>query len=222
MGRPLRSQRRGKGSPTYRTPTRKFMPILQYREAEGRIMDIIKDPVRNAPLIKIEYDDKSRGFLIAIEGMKVGDIISSRIMRLNDISEGTQISCIEATPNSGPKLCRAPGSSATLVSKSGKYCVIQLPSKKTIKIHMNCMASLGIPAGEGRKEKPFLKAGSKYHLMKSKGRLYPRTSGVAMNAVDHPYGGSGSGTTRSPVSKHTPTGAKVGSISPKGGKKKRR
>jgi large subunit ribosomal protein L2 len=222
MGTPLRSQRRGKGSPTYRAPPRKFMPVLHYKENDGRVVDILKDPARNAPLAKIEYDDKTRGYMVAMEGMKVGDMVSSRVKRLVDISEGTQISCIEASPNSGPKLCRAPGSAAKLVSKSGKTCVIMLPSKNTMKIHMNCMASVGIPAGEGRKDKPFLKAGSKYHLMKSKGRLYPRTSGVAMNAVDHPFGGSGSGTTRSPVSRHTPPGAKVGLISPRGGKKKRR
>ena len=222
MGRPLRSQRRGKGSPTYRAPTRKFMPVLRYKENEGRVVDIIKDPARNSPLAKVEYDDKSRGFMVAMEGMKVGDMVSARVKRLTEISEGSQISCIEATPNSGPKLCRAPGSSATLVSKSGNACVVQLPSKKTIKLHMNCMASLGLPAGEGRREKPFLKAGAKYHLMKSRGRLYPRTSGVAMNALDHPYGGSGSGTTRPPVSRHAPPGAKVGSISPKGVKRKKK
>jgi large subunit ribosomal protein L2 len=198
------------------------MPSIAYRDVEGRVVDLIKDPARNSPLAKVEYDDKSRGYMVAIEGMKVGDNVSARVKKLTEIGEGTQISCIEASPRSGPKLCRAPGSSATLVSKSGKACVVQLPSKKTIKLHMNCMASLGIPAGEGRREKPFLKAGAKYHLMKAKGRLYPRTSGVAMNAVDHPFGGSGSGKARSPVSRHAPPGAKVGLISPKGGKKKRR
>lgn len=198
------------------------MPVLQYRENDGRVIDILKDPARNSPLAKIEYDDKTMGYLVAMEGMKVGDEVSGCVKRLADIGEGTQISCIEASPNSGPKLCRAPGSAAKLVSKSGKVCVIMLPSKKTMKVHVNCMASIGIPAGEGRKEKPFLKAGSKYHLMKSRGRLYPRTSGVAMNAVDHPYGGSGSGTTRSPVSRHTPPGAKVGSISPRGVKRKKK
>jgi len=222
MGKPLRSQRRGKGSPTYRAPARKFMPMLTYKDNDGKVVDIVKDPARNSPLAKVRYDDNSTGFIVAIEGMKVGDVTSERVKRLMDISEGTQISCIEATPNSGPKLCRAPGSSAKLVSKSGKVCVIQLPSKKTMKVNIGCRASLGIPAGEGRREKPFLKAGSKYHLMKARGRLYPRTSGVAMNALDHPYGGSGSGKVRSPVSRHTPTGAKVGLISPKGGKRKRR
>jgi len=222
MGTPLRSQRRGKGSPTYRATARKFMPALQYRNEEGTVIDIINDPARNSPLAKVEYTDMSRGYLVAIEGMAVGDAVSRRVKRLVDISEGTQISCIEATPNSGPKLCRAPGSSAKLVSKSGKTCVIQLPSKKTMKIHVNCRASIGSPAGEGRREKPFLKAGAKYHLMKSRGRPYPRTSGVAMNAVDHPYGGSGSGTTRSPVSRHAPPGKKVGLISPRGGKRKRK
>ncbi len=221
MGRPLRSQRRGKGSPTYRTVPRKFMPRLLYREVDGRVIDIIKDPVRHSPLAMIRYHDDKRGFIIAMEGMGVGDMASDRIKKLKDISEGSQISCIESSPDSGPRICRSPGSSATLVSKTDKQAIIQLPSKKTMKVSIECMATLGVPAGEGRREKPFLKAGAKYHLMKSKGRPYPRTSGVSKNAVDHPYGASGSGTTRSPVSRHSPRGKKVGSISPKMVKRKR-
>lgn len=215
MGRPVRAQKRGKGSPTYRTPPRKFMPVLAYRGTDGMVVDIIKDPARNSPLAEIRYADSARGYIVAIEGMKVGDTLSSRIKMLQELAEGSQISCIETWPNSGPKLCRAPGSFATLVSKTASHGIVQLPSKKTIKLSLGCKASIGIPAGEGRGEKPFLKAGSKYHLMCARNKLYPRTSGVAMNAVDHPYGGSGTGKKRPPVSRHAPPGAKVGAISPR-------
>ncbi|RLI97814.1 MAG: 50S ribosomal protein L2, partial [Candidatus Aenigmatarchaeota archaeon] len=182
MGRPLRSQRRGKGSPTYRAPPRKFKPLLTYNGREGRVVDIINDPIRNSPLAKVTYDDNSTGYIIATEGMKVGDSVSEKVKTLGDVNEGTQISCVEASPNSGPKICRAPGSAATLVSKTDRYCIIQLPSKKTMKLNIKCRAATGVPAGEGRKDKPFLKAGSKYHLMKARGHMYPRTSGVSMNA----------------------------------------
>ena len=221
MGKPLRSQRRGKGSPTYRAKPKKFMPRLNYREIGGKIIDIVKDPARNSPLIKVKYDDEKTGFLVAVEGMTVGETINEQIKTLSDLTEGTQISCIESAPSSGPKFCRAPGSFATLISKTKNQAIILLPSKKTMRLPRMCKATIGIPAGEGRREKPFLKAGAKYHLMKAKSRKYPRTSGMAMNAVDHPYGGSGSGTKRSPVSRHAPRGAKVGQISPRGGKLKR-
>ena len=71
MGKPLRQQRRGKGSPTYRAPPRKFMPRLSYEEKEGRVIDIIRDGARNSPLACVMYEDQTRGFIVAAEGMKV-------------------------------------------------------------------------------------------------------------------------------------------------------
>jgi large subunit ribosomal protein L2 len=222
MPKRLRSQRRGKGTPTYRVPSYKFRPSLKYKNVGGEVVDIVKDPVRNSPLAEIRYADKSRGYIVAIEGLKVGDTVEKLILSLKDINEGSQISSIETYPNSGPKLCRTSGSFATIVSKGRKGCVIQLPSKKTKKLHPNCRAMMGIPAGEGRREKPFIKAGARFYAARAKGKLYPRTSGVAMTATDHPYGASGSGKVRPPVSRHTPPGRKVGSISPRrAGKKKK-
>jgi large subunit ribosomal protein L2 len=222
MGRPIRAQKLGKGSPTYRMPPYKFMPSIKYRGMEGTVVDIVKDPRRNAPLAKIEYADKNRGYLVAIEGMRVGDAIGRRILQLKEISEGAQISSVETYPNSGPKLCRTSGSFATVVSKGIGGCLVQLPSKKMKTLHPNCRATIGIPAGEGREEKPFVKAGAKFYAAYTKGKIYPRVSGSKMNAVDHPYGGSGSGKIRPPVSRHAPPGAKVGEISPRRtGRKKR-
>jgi large subunit ribosomal protein L2 len=71
---------------------------------------------------------------------------------------------------------------------------------------------IGIPAGEGMDEKPFMKAGVKYFLMHTRGKHYPTTSGVSKNAVDHPHGGSGSGKRRKQVGKSAPPGQKVGSF----------
>ncbi len=222
MGKRLRSQRRGKGSRTYRVPSYKFRPSLKYKNVDGEVVDIVKDPIRNSPLAEIRYADRSRGHIVAIEGLKVGDTIEKLILPLKDMNEGAQISSVETYPNSGPKLCRTSGSFAIIVSKGAKGCVIRLPSKKKKKLHPNCRAMLGIPAGEGRKEKPFVKAGAKFYAAHARGKLYPRTSGVAMTATDHPYGASGSGKTRPPVSRHAPPGRKVGSISPsRTGRKKR-
>jgi len=222
MGKRIIQQRRGKGSPTYRAPPYKFKPSLKYRDQPGRVVDIVSDRIRNSPLARVEYSDKSRGYIIAPEGIRVGDSIENIVLTLSRVTEGMQIFGIETYPNSGPKLCRTPGSFATMVSRGKKECIIKLPSKKKKKLNPNCRVIVGIPAGEGRREKPFVKAGKKWTAMHARGKLYPRTSGVAMNVVDHPFGGgyTGLGKPKS-VSRSAPPGRKVGSVSPRRmGKKK--
>jgi large subunit ribosomal protein L2 len=216
MGKRIIQQRRGKGSPTYRAPPYKFRPSLKYKDQPGRIVDIVNDRIRNSPLAEIVYSDRSKGYIIAPEGIRVGDSIENVVVLLSQVTEGMQISAIETSPNSGPKLCRTPGSFATMVSRRKNECIIQLPSKKKKKLNPNCRVIVGIPAGEGRGEKPFVKAGKKWIAMHARGKLYPRTSGVAMNVVDHPFGGGYSGLGKhKTVSRHTPPGRKVGSISPR-------
>jgi large subunit ribosomal protein L2 len=221
MGKRLKQQRRGKGASNYRVPNYAFSPKLAFKNMDGRVEDIVHDPRRDAPLAEIAYSDKTVGHLVAMEGMSVGDSISGIVMRLEDVKEGSQISNIETYPNSGPKLCRSPGTFGVIVSKTGKDCVIQLPSKKTRKFSLDCRAMIGIPAGEGAGEKPYLKAGAMYKLKHARGKHYPSTSAVSKNAVDHPYGGSGSGKVKKPVSRNAPPGQKVGSVAPRrSGRKK--
>jgi large subunit ribosomal protein L2 len=199
---------------TYRVPNYAFRPNIIFREQEGKVTDIVRDPRRDAPLAEITYADRNVGHLVAMQGMSVGDSIAGLVMKLSDIKEGSQISNLETFPNSGPKMCRSPGTFATIVSKTHNECVVQLPSKQTKKLSIWCRAMVGIPAGEGRNEKPFMKAGAKYHLVQARGTYWPVTKGKAKNAVDHPYGGSGSGKRKRPVGRNTPPGAKVGSIAP--------
>ena len=213
MAKRIIQQRRGRGTPTYRAHPYKFKPNLQYRNQPGKVSDIINDKRRNSPVAEITYEDKTKGYVIATEGMRVGDSVGKFMIPLSDVAEGTQVSGIETSPNSGPKLCRTPGSFATMVSRGKKECIIQLPSKKKKKM---------IPAGDGRGDKPFVKAGKKFKAMRARGKLYPKTSGVAMNAVDHPFGGGYSGLGKhKTVSRHAPPGRKVGSISPRRSGKKR-
>jgi large subunit ribosomal protein L2 len=213
MGKRIISQRRGKGSHTYKVPEHAFKPNLQYRKVPGVVVDIVSDPLRNSPLAQVAYSDNQKGYIVAIEGMKVGDRIDGVVVPVGNLTEGQQISSIETYPNSGPKLCRSPGSFAIVESKTEKECMIVLPSKKKMKINIQCLASLGIPAGDGRSEKPWVKAGKRWTAMHARGKLYPRTSGVAMNAIDHPFGGgyTGLGKPKS-VSRDAPPGRKVGSI----------
>ncbi|RLJ06305.1 MAG: 50S ribosomal protein L2 [Candidatus Aenigmatarchaeota archaeon] len=216
MGKRIIQQRRGRGSPTYRVPEYSFKPKVMYKKMNGVVKDIIRDPKRDAPLAEIKYEDNTTGYIIAMDGMKVGDEVKTYVTSLQNVSEGEKISCLETSPNSGPKLCRAPGSGAVIVSKTEKECIVQLPSKKKIKLHPECMVTVGVPAGEGRNEKPVIKAGKKWHAMHARGKLYPRTSGVAMNAVDHPFGSGYTGLGRAKtVSRHAPPGRKVGSLAAK-------
>jgi large subunit ribosomal protein L2 len=210
MGKRIISQRRGRGSPTYRVPKRGKVITMVYKNVDGKVTDILNDPGRNSPMAKVRYSDGSESFLIAPKGLKVGDR-ADFVSPLSKIPVGAQIFGIETYPNSGPRLCNSPGSFATLVSKTKAKCVIQLPSRKTRELHSECRASLGTPAGEGFKEKPFMKAGRKWIAMHRKGKLYPRTSGVAMNAIDHPFGGPTKPGKPMTVSRNAPPGAKVGS-----------
>jgi large subunit ribosomal protein L2 len=223
MGKRIIAQRRGKGSLTYRTPNYAFKPKVEYRNAEGTVVDIVNHKLRDAPLAEVEYADRTRGFVIAPQGIMVGDPVHNFVSRVSLVPEGTKVFAIETYPNSGPKLCRTAGSAATVVSRTEKEVIIQLPSKKRKSIHPTCRVTLGIPAGEGRGDKPWVKAGKRFHAMHARGKLYPRTSGVAMNAYDHPFGsGYGGLGKHKTVSRHAPPGAKVGSIAAKRtGRKKR-
>ena len=82
-------------------------------------------------------------------------------------------------------------------------------------LHANCRATIGIVAGGGRIEKPFVKAGTKYHLVKVKCWKWPVVRGKAMNACSHPHGGGAHPKGSTPVSRNAPPGAKVGHISPR-------
>ncbi|MCK4714486.1 MAG: 50S ribosomal protein L2, partial [Candidatus Aenigmarchaeota archaeon] len=168
-------------------------------------------------------EDGSRGYIPAREGIAVNDSLDGVVMPLSSIPEAKPIFAIESAPNTGPVFCRSGGSSAFIVSKDAKNCVVQFPSKKTRIFNSSCRAIVGVPAGAGRGDKPFMKAGTKWIAMHRKGRLYPITSANAMNAVDHPFGGSYSGVNKpKTVSRNAPPGRKVGTLaSRRTGRKKR-
>jgi len=131
---------------------------------------------------------------------------------------------IELFPGDGGKFVRASGGFAKIVTKMQNMVLVELPSSKRKKFLPDCRATIGIIAGSGRKEKPFLKAGTKHYAMKAKNKLWPIVSGVSMNSVDHPFGGSSSSVKGGPTqtSRNAPPGAKVGKIAPKRtGRKKR-
>ncbi len=214
MGKRIISQRRGKGTNVYRLPSVgvRFKP--SYRNETGVVADIVHDTGRDAPVAKISYPDGSSDYVVAYKGLKVGDDTKNIGQPLGKIPESTTVYGLETYPNSGPKLCMAPGSSAIVLSKTDKHCIVQLPSKKTRSFHLMCRATIGIPAGDGRSERPWLTGGKKGHFMRTRGKRDPITSARAMNAVAHPFGsgyGGGIGMPKT-VSRDAPPGRKVGSI----------
>ena len=229
MGKRIIQQARGRGGSRYRSPSHRFLGKPRYpREGKIKVIDIVHDPGHNTPLAEVEYD-KGREYIFAAEGIKVGDVFEvgkdiriGSIAKIGLIPKGSPVFAIETTPGSGPKLCCSPGTHATIISSEEGKVVLQLPSKEFKTFNQNCFATIGIPAGSGRKDKPFLKAGKKYYAMKARNKLWPRTSAVAMNAVDHPFGGSTKPGVPKSVNRNASPGAKVGDLaSRRTGRKKR-
>ena len=231
MGKRLIQQARGKGGPSYRAKGFAYAGRTKLRSdtkemVGGKIIDVLKSAGHAAPLMKINYEDGINCLMQAPEFVKVGDSVqcgpgsavdAGNVLCLNDIPEGTPIFNIESHPGDGGKFCRTSGSSARVVSKTEDKVTILLPSKRVKVLNSRCRACVGVPAGGGRKEKPFLKAGLVYHLKKSKNKRYPSVSGAAQNAVDHPFGNTRSArkAKQKAVGKFAPPGRKVGKLWPK-------
>jgi large subunit ribosomal protein L2 len=236
MGKNLIQQARGKGGPTYRSPSFRYLgraahPAL--KDSNGSIVDIVHCQGHTAPLAQVEYEDKTEGYIIAPEGIAVGDNISSssnaelrpgNILPLLQIPEGTLVHNIEQIAGDGGKFVRASGVFAKVIAKKENLVTVILPSKKTKDFDGSCRASIGVVAGGGRPEKPFLKAGTKWMMMRTTNKLYPIVSGAKQNAVDHPFGNKRSSrkSKSRPVSRNAPPGRKVGMIAARrSGRKKR-
>jgi len=228
MGKNLIQQKRGKGGPTWRAHG--FNSVGDVKLPQGKtsatVKDIITSRFHSAPLATVKYDDGKDGLLFAVEGMKVGDVVTigsgaeikaGNIAPLSDIPEGALIHNIEAQPGDGGKFVRGSGNSARVATKTPEKIMVILPSKKQRPFHPACRASMGVIAGGGRLEKPFLKAGNKFHEMKSKNRYWPKVVGAAMNALSHPFGGKRTSRKGRPTiaPKNAPPGRKVGMIRPR-------
>lgn len=232
MGKRIIVQARGKGSHTYRVKRKAFRIKIKYPkklEGEGTVVKLFDSAAHSAPLAKIKYD-KGTFYMPAFKGMveeqKISfgkEIKEGNIMKLGDIPVKTQIYNIESRPGDGGIFIKSAGNFATINRIVGKDIFVLMPSKKEKKFNLNCRAVIGVIAGAGRLDKPIVKAGKKYHIKKSKSKLWPRTSAVKMNAIDHPFG---SGRAKNPKSKiakrNAPPGRRVGLIRPRRtGRKKR-
>lgn len=232
MGRRIQGQRRGRGSSTFRAPSHRYKAELSHKETEdtdtitGEIVDLEHDPARSAPLADVEFNDGDRRLILAPEGVTVGEEIQIGVsaeikpgntLPLGEIPEGVPVCNVESQAGDGGKFARASGVSARLISHDSNITVVELPSGDVKQLSPRCRATIGVVAGGGRTEKPFVKAGNKHHKMRSRGSKYPTVRGVAMNAVDHPFGGGGRQHPGKPksISRDAPPGRKVGDIASK-------
>lgn len=243
MGKRIRVQRRGRGSSTFRASTHKRVAPAQYppqisakdtleAAINGVIEDLVHDPGRGTPLALVRFENGETCYTVVPEGVYTGQQIQmggkapaevGNILPIGKIQEGTFVCNIELRPGDGGKLSKSSGSYATVASHTPQGTMIKLPSGKTKYITDMCRATIGVVSAGGRTEKPFLKSGSKFHLMKAKGHKYPRTRGRAMIAAVHPYGSSKRSARKVTTTSHgAPPGQKVGLIAARGtGRKKK-
>ncbi|WP_185858344.1 50S ribosomal protein L2 [Blattabacterium cuenoti] len=171
--------------------------IIDFKRKKFGIPAIIKsieyDPNRSSFIALLHYQDGEKKYIIAMNGLKIGQkVLSGKNVPfhvgnstfLSEIPLGSIISCIELRPGQGAKIARSAGSFAQLFAKDDKYATIKLPSGEVRMIIINCMATIGVVSNLDHQLEIYGKAGKKRHL----GRR-PRTRGVAMNPVDHPMGG---------------------------------
>lgn len=230
MSKRLVQQRRGKGSPTFKASRnafgRLFYPVQKNGEKIiGEIVELRHDTTKSSVLAEVLLFDSKRAFVVAGEGVFVGQRIEmgesagleiGNVLFLKDVTEGAPVFNIEIVPGDGGKICRASGSFALVLSRDKGTATVKTRAGKMISVSSACRATVGIAAGGGRIEKPLVKAGAKFHLMKAKKRFWPIVRGVAMNVITHPFGGSQHhpGKSKS-TSRHAPPGRKVGAIASK-------
>ncbi|MBI3623811.1 50S ribosomal protein L2 [Candidatus Pacearchaeota archaeon] len=232
MGKRIIVQARGHGSKTYRVRNNAYKFKIKYpKKLEGEcvVAKLINSTAHTAPLAKIKSQNDVF-FMPAFKGMIEGqnikfggnEIKEGNVLSLKHIPVKTQVYCIESRPGDGGVFIKTGGSSATVSRIIGEEIYVLMPSKKEKIFNANCRAIVGVIAGGGRLDKPIVKAGKMFFIKKSRNKLWPRTSAVKMNAIDHPFGSGRGKRIKSKIAKrNAPAGARVGLIRPRRtGKKK--
>ncbi len=164
----------------------------------ARVASIQYDPNRTARLALLHYADGEKRYILAPDGVKVGDqVVSSKgadikpgnALALRYIPAGTMIHAIETKIGKGAQLVRSAGTAAQLMAKEGEYAHVRLPSSEVRLVHLSCRATIGQVSNQLHARVSLGKAGRSRWL----GRR-PHNRGVTMNPVDHPMGG-GEGRT---------------------------
>lgn len=171
------------------------------RDKDGipaKVATIEYDPNRSANIALLHYVDGEKRYIIAPQGLKVGDMVESgpnadikvgNCLPLINMPVGTVIHNIEMKPGKGAQLVRSAGNSAQLMAKEGKHALVRLPSTEMRYIPVNCKATVGQVGNQEHENITIGKAGRKRNM-----GIRPTVRGSAMNPNDHPHGG-GEGRT---------------------------
>ena len=163
------------------------------------------DPNRSAFIALVEYEDGVKSYILAPDGLKVGDVIMAgpnadikpgNALPFENIPVGTMIHNIELYPGKGGQLVRSAGTSAQLMAKEGDQAQIRMPSGEVRIVRLNCKASIGQVGNADHENISIGKAGRKRHM-----GWRPTVRGSVMNPNDHPHGG---GEGKSPVGRPGP------------------
>ena len=167
---------------------------------EATVIGIEYDPNRSANIALIQYEDGTKAYILAPQGLTDGDKVVSgenvdikvgNCLPLENIPVGTLVHNIELNPGQGGKLARTAGQSAQLMAKEGKYATLRLPSGEMRKVLLTCRATIGVIGNTEHENIKLGKAGRKRHM-----GWRPEVRGSVMNPVDHPHGG---GEGKAPV-----------------------
>ena len=169
------------------------------------VMTIEYDPNRSAFIALVQYEDGEKRYILAPNGLKVGDKVQSgpesdikpgNALKLSDIPVGTFIHAIELYPGKGAQLVRSAGNMAQLMGKEDTYALVRLPSGEMRKVPINCKASIGQVSNIDHENVNYGKAGRVRNM-----GWRPTVRGSVMNPCDHPHGG---GEGKSPVGRPGP------------------
>ena len=174
-------------------------------DVPATVMTLEYDPNRTAFIALIQYEDGVKSYILAPNGLSVGDKVMSgegadikpgNALPISSIPVGTVIHNIELYPGKGGQLVRSAGNFAQLIAKEGKYGLVRLPSGELRNIPLNCYATVGQVSNLDHDNVKIGKAGKKRHM-----GWRPTVRGSVMNPVDHPHGG---GEGKSPVGRPGP------------------
>ncbi len=187
---------------------RKYRIIDFKRLKDGipaKVATIEYDPNRTANIALLHYVDGEKRYILAPNGLKVGDVVESgpdadikvgNALPLANIPVGTTVHAVEMKPGKGAQLVRSAGAQAQLMAKEGKYAQLRMPSGEFRLININCRATVGQVGNLSHELVTIGKAGRSRHM-----GIRPHVRGSAMNPVDHPHGG---GEGRAPIGRPSP------------------
>ncbi len=187
---------------------RKYRIIDFKRDVQGvpaTVLTLEYDPNRSAHIALVQYEGGEKRYIIAPQGLKVGDVVMSgegadikpgNALPLTNIPVGTFVHNVELYPGKGAQLARAAGVMAQLMAKEGNYALLRLPSGELRRVPVTCMATVGQVGNIDHENVSYGKAGRNRH----KG-WRPTVRGSVMNPCDHPHGG---GEGKSPVGRPGP------------------